>query len=47
MSVDAVLSVLVVILIGFTGAFVHHLYQCRKVQRTLGRILQKLGMDDD
>lgn len=46
MSVEFALSIIVMIQLAFVGAFVHHLYQCRKVQRTLGRILQKLGMED-
>ena len=46
MSVESALGFLVLIQLSFVGAFVHHLYQCRKVQRTLGRILEKLGMGD-
>jgi hypothetical protein len=46
MSPEDTIGILVVIQIAYAGTFVHHLYQCRKVQRTLGRILQKLGMDD-
>lgn len=47
MSTEAVLNAIIIILVAFGSGFVHHLYQCRKMQRTLGRILQKLGMDDD
>lgn len=46
MSAEAAIGVLVVVVMALVGGFVHHLYQCRKVQRTLGRILQRLGMED-
>lgn len=46
MSTEAALNAITVILIALVGGFIHHLYQCRKIQRTLGRILQKLGMED-
>lgn len=46
MSTEAAIGVLVVVVMALVGGFVHHLYQCRKVQRTLGRILEKLGIDD-
>lgn len=46
MSTEAALNTIVVIMLALVGGFIHHLYQCRKIQRTLGRIMQKLGMDD-
>lgn len=46
MSAEAVLAVLIAIVIGLVGGFIHHLYQCRGVQKTLGRILERLGMDE-
>jgi hypothetical protein len=46
MSVESVLAVLITILVALVAGFVHHLYQCRNVQKTLGRILERLGMDE-
>lgn len=38
---------LAVVLLAMVGGFIHHLYQCRKVHEKLGRIMQKLGMDEE
>lgn len=46
MSAESIIAVLITIQIGLVAGFVHHLYQCRNVQKTLGRILERLGMEE-
>lgn len=46
MSAEAAIAILITIQLGLVGGFVHHLYQCRKIQQTLGRILERLGMNE-
>jgi hypothetical protein len=46
MSAEAIIGILITVQIGLVAGFVHHLYQCRNVQKTLGRILERLGMDE-
>lgn len=46
MSAETAIGILITVQLGLVAGFVHHLYQCRKVQKTLGRILERLGMSE-
>jgi hypothetical protein len=46
MSAESVIAAVITIQVALVGGFVHHLYQCRKIQKTLGRIMERLGMEE-
>ncbi len=44
MDTESALRLLIVFQIAQVGAFVHHLYACRKIQSDIGRIKERLRM---